>query len=218
MKPEIDKTICFFYLKLISLTLMLIFLPACRSNKPELSPTPGYTETGLASWYGPGFHGQKTSSLEVYNMHDLTAAHRTLPFGTMVMVTNLANGRNVNVRINDRGPFVKNRIIDLSYAAARMLGIVGSGTARVRVEVIGYNPALEKSEGLVQLGSFARMENAQQIYLALKEDFPGIFISPFQLNEKIYYRVRIRAGSEKEARKLAEKLAARGYPALLLSD
>ncbi|MGB9836258.1 MAG: septal ring lytic transglycosylase RlpA family protein, partial [Candidatus Saccharicenans sp.] len=134
-----------------------------------------------------------------------------------VLVTNLENGRTVNVRINDRGPFVKDRIIDLSYAAARMLGMVGSGTARVRIEVIGYSPPPE-GEYLIQLGSFIQMENAQQLYRTLKKDFPQVFISPFQLNDKIYYRVRIRVNTQTEARKLAEKLAARGFPALLLFD
>lgn len=216
-KPRAKRVHFLFYFFPGFLILSIIVLPGCRARKPALSPAPGYVETGLASWYGPGFHGQKTSSLEVYNMHDLTAAHRTLPFGTMVLVTNLENGRTVNVRINDRGPFVKGRIIDLSYAAARMLGMVGSGTARVRIEVTVYLPPPE-GEYLVQLGSFIQMENAQQLYRTLKKDFPEVFISPFQLNDKIYYRVRIRANTQTEARKLAEKLAARGFPALLLFD
>ncbi|MBC7364336.1 MAG: septal ring lytic transglycosylase RlpA family protein [Candidatus Aminicenantes bacterium] len=197
--------------------IILVFSQSCQSTSPALAPPVGYIETGIASWYGPGFHGQKTSSSEVFNMHELTAAHRTLPFGTLVLVTNLENGRSVTVRINDRGPFVKGRVIDLSYAAAKMLDLVGSGTARVRLEVIDHVP-LERGEYLVQLGSFTRMEYARQLYQTLKKDFPGIFIYPFQFNKKIYYRVRIRATNEKEARKLADKLSRLGYPVLLLFD
>jgi len=96
----------------------------------------GGAETGVASWYGPDFHGKLTSNKEIYDMYDMTAAHRILPFGTVVMVTNLDNGRTATVRINDRGPFVGDRIIDLSYATARVLDMVGPGTARVRLEVL----------------------------------------------------------------------------------
>jgi rare lipoprotein A len=100
---------------------------------PE-SRQPTMVETGLASWYGPRFHGKRTASGEVFNQHDFTAAHRTLPWGSKVKVTNIANGKSVEVRINDRGPFGKGRIIDVSRAAARVLGIVGSGITTVRIE------------------------------------------------------------------------------------
>ncbi len=92
--------------------------------------------SGKASWYGERFHGRQTASGERYNMNAMTAAHRTLPFGTRVRVTNKSNGRSVVVRINDRGPFVGGRVIDLSYAAARRVGMVNSGTAPVRVDVL----------------------------------------------------------------------------------
>ena len=94
-------------------------------------------QTGVASWYGPGFHGNRTANGEIYDQYELTAAHPTLPLGTRAMVTNLANGRSVEVRINDRGPFVGGRAIDLSYAAARVLDVVRPGTARVRIDVLG---------------------------------------------------------------------------------
>jgi len=90
----------------------------------------------MSSYYGKEFHGRKTASGEIYDMHALTAAHRSLPFGTMVKVTNLDNGKSVVVRINDRGPWVRGRILDLSYAAAQRLEMIGSGTARVRVDVL----------------------------------------------------------------------------------
>ncbi len=91
-------------------------------------------ESGPASWYGPGFHGRPTASGEIYDMYDLTAAHRDLPFGTTLRVTDLASGRSVIVRINDRGPFVGRRVLDLSYAAADRLGMIDDGLARVQVE------------------------------------------------------------------------------------
>ena len=97
---------------------------------------PGYDQVGMASWYGPGFHGKTTANGERYDMHGLTAAHKTLPFGTKVRVTNLANDRALIVRINDRGPFVPGRIIDLSKRAAERLGFLEAGKARVRVEAI----------------------------------------------------------------------------------
>jgi rare lipoprotein A len=95
------------------------------------------TATGVASWYGGKFHGRRTASGETYNQHALTAAHRTLPFGTEVVVTNENNGRSVVVRINDRGPFSGGRVIDLSHKAATQIGMINSGTARVRLEIIG---------------------------------------------------------------------------------
>jgi rare lipoprotein A len=97
--------------------------------------------TGFASWYGPGFHGNASASGEIFNEHAMTAAHRTLPFGTRVLVTNIDNGQSVVVRINDRGPFHGNRVIDLSTAAARVLGLIQSGVAPVRLEVIGTQTA-----------------------------------------------------------------------------
>lgn len=120
----------------------IILTGACAQQKaPSTSPASierHPTETGRASWYGKAHHGQRTASGEPFDMHTLTAAHRTLPFGTIVRVTNLGNGRSVNVRINDRGPFRHGRIIDLSYEAARRLGIVATGTARVEITVIGH--------------------------------------------------------------------------------
>lgn len=110
-----------------------------RGTLPEpIQPRGKYVETGWASWYGEPYHGQATSSGEIYDMNDMTAAHQRLPFGTMVRVKNLKNKKIAEVRINDRGPFKRNRIIDLSYAAAQAIGLVGPGSARVRIEVIKW--------------------------------------------------------------------------------
>lgn len=136
----------------------------------------GYVERGIASWYGTKFHGRRTSSGEAYDMFAMTAAHKSLPIPSYVRVTNLANGRSTIVRVNDRGPFVKNRIIDLSYAAAHRLGVVGNGTAPVEVRAIDpdeYAPAPVQAvtptteEGsprfFLQVGAFSELNNAERM-------------------------------------------------------
>jgi rare lipoprotein A len=122
---------------LIVAALIAGLLGCAGRRAPQTAPDlDGYSEKGLASWYGPKYHGRTTASGEPYDMHEMTAAHRTLPFGVLVEVTDLDTRRKVRVRINDRGPFVEGRIIDLSYAAARELGIVERGMARVRIVVV----------------------------------------------------------------------------------
>jgi rare lipoprotein A len=125
---------------LLGLTVLLALagLAACTTaaRARTVPVTLGQEESGLASWYGHPYHGRRTASGEVYDMARMTAAHRTFPFGTRVLVTSLETGRSVEVRINDRGPFADGRIIDVSYAAARVLGLVGPGVVRVRVRVI----------------------------------------------------------------------------------
>jgi rare lipoprotein A len=108
-----------------------------RTYHPMKKAYPGFFQHGIASWYGPGFDGKKTSSGEIYDMHSLTAAHNILPLNTLVRVTNLSNNKDVVVRINDRGPFVRDRVVDLSLAAAQRIGMVAPGTTPVRISVIG---------------------------------------------------------------------------------
>lgn len=131
----------------------------------------GFREQGTASWYGSKFHGRPTSSGEIYDMHQLTAAHRTLPLPTLVRVTNLANGRSVVVTVNDRGPFAKNRVIDLSYAAAQELDMVHAGLAEVSVEAVGDNGGA-LPDVYMQVGAFGDRSNAA----ALKERLESIGI------------------------------------------
>lgn len=118
--------------------LMLLGVTGCALLRPEPPPPPvrGGVQVGVASWYGPGFHGRPTASGERYDQSAHTAAHRTLPMGTRVMVTSLENGRATQVRINDRGPFTGGRVIDLSRAAAESLRMIGPGLMRVRIEVV----------------------------------------------------------------------------------
>ena len=176
-------------------------------------------EVGIASWYGQEFHGRPTSSREVFDMNDMTAAHRTLPFGTHVMVTNLENDRSVVVRINDRGPFVRGRIIDLSYAAARVLGLIGPGTARVRLENLGgfREPARESGRIWLQVGAFSVQENAYALKKRLDKTYPGVTVTTLKTGNGTYYRVRVRAdGNSADA--LASRLAGEGFSVILIRE
>ena len=128
------KRIC-----ILSMLTLAFFLAGCGRTpppKPSAAPSTRYAATGVASYYGAKFHGRKTASGERFDMHAMSAAHRNLPFGSRVRVTHLRNGRSIIVRINDRGPFVKGRIIDLSYAAAKKLNMVGDGLAKVRIQLL----------------------------------------------------------------------------------
>jgi rare lipoprotein A len=168
----------------------------------------GYVERGVASWYGPGFHGNKTANGEEYDMHRLTAAHRTLPLGSVAEVRSLTNGRKVTVRINDRGPFAKGRIIDLSLAAAQTLAMTGSGTDQVELRVVSYQGRPGAMGYLrVQVASFAEQANAQALAGKLKSRYPDVRISPVDLTSGRRYRVLVgRFTSETQAEALAERL------------
>lgn len=170
-----------------------------------ISNADGYAETGVASWYGPDFHGRKTSNGETYNMNAMTAAHKTLPMNVYVRVTNQSNGKQSVVRINDRGPFVKGRIIDLSYAAAHEVGMVGPGTAPVRIETLGYReigPAgstatYRQPESYVvgpftvQVGAFAVIENAQRLAAELRAAYGSAAVAEGWVGGKKFHRVRV---------------------------
>ena len=142
----------------------------------------GFVETGIASWYGEDFHGKPTALGEPYNMYAMTAAHKTLPLPTRVRVTNLENGRSMELRVNDRGPFVHDRVIDLSYGAARELGVYRRGTARVRVEALeaGGSPEPLSAAGgyaYLQTGAFAYRENAARLYYRIRQaGISGVYL------------------------------------------
>jgi rare lipoprotein A len=168
----------------------------------------GYVERGVASWYGPGFHGNKTSNGERYDMHQFTAAHRTLPLGSVAQVRSLSNGRLVIVRINDRGPFAKGRIVDLSHEAAKQLGLIGPGTAQVELTVIGYEGRPGALGYLrVQVASFTELANAQALVGRLKGRYEDARIVAVDLPEGRRYRVQVgQFTSEREAQSVAEQL------------
>src|SRR3989440_836629 len=182
-----------------------------KRNKPAAAPVPsGYTEEGNASWYGLPFHGRHASNGEIYDMYKLTAAHRTLPFETMVRVTNLNNGKSTVVRITDRGPFVDNRIIDLSFAAAREVESVGPGVVPVRVEVV--SPGVDPTSGFftVQVGAFRERTNAERLRDRLSATYSPIFIQLYDSPDGVLYRVRVgKISGEDSAHQFSDQLRAR---------
>jgi rare lipoprotein A len=177
----------------------------------------GEVQYGVASWYGADFHGRRTSSGEVYDMYQLTCAHQTLPLGTMVMVTNLENGSSLELKVNDRGPFVKDRIIDVSYAAARMLGMWEKGTASVKVEVIGSAPELVQRFTL-QVGSFVDETNAQRLAEQLRKNFDNVSVTTLETQTQKYHRVRVGQFDTRESALItAERLSQMGFNVMVTS-
>jgi rare lipoprotein A len=174
---------------------------ASSSLRPD-----GPVEEGNASWYGAPFHGRQASNGEIYDMYKLTAAHRTLPFNTVVRVTNLSNGKVTTVRITDRGPFVDNRIIDLSYAAAREIDSIGPGVVPVRLEILS---AIDPTAGFftVQIGAFRDRANAERLRTRLGVTYSPILIQEFPSPNGSFYRVRVgKVSGEDAAQQLGEQL------------
>jgi peptidoglycan lytic transglycosylase len=205
---------CSRFLFLVVLLFCQLWAVACSNNRRPSSPTSlGVPfERGIASWYGTKFDGRRTASGERYDMTELTAAHPTLPFGTRVGVRNTRTGREVVVRINDRGPFSKNRIIDLSYAAAREVGVVGPGTASVelyRVPATGAPPRFT-----VQVGAFSEPEQA----VMLHREIAGIYPEAVVDSDGTWNRVQIGAfDSRDQAESLRRELAAIGISSIVVS-
>jgi len=208
--------------------LMACSLPPTNVEVPSLKPTrSGASQTGIASWYGPGFHGYPTASGAIYDQYELTAAHQTLPLGSQVIVTNLENGRSLEVSVNDRGPFIKGRIIDLSYAAANALGMVEPGTIPVRIELVESEPHRVRTirtslDYTLQLGSFVEVENALELKGWLTKNYPWVkrvSIVLFRGKDSLYYRVQLGTFSERrEAEDHAGKLAKEGIPTIIMED
>jgi rare lipoprotein A len=165
----------------------------------------GFVEEGIASWYGKKFHGRKTSNGETYDMYAMTAAHKTLPMNVHVRVVNQRNGRSTVVRVNDRGPFIRGRIIDLSYTAAKALDVVGPGTAPVRIEALGYkeeSPAGQVAsyrqpetyrvgQFMVQVGAFTVKENAYRLAAKMKAQYGSSAVAEGWVEGQKFYRVRV---------------------------
>jgi rare lipoprotein A len=177
-----------------------------------------YRETGMAAWYGKDLHGKKTASGEVFDMYGLSAAHRTLPLGTVVHVTNLDNFKSITVRINDRGPFLKSRFLDLSYGAAKELGFVSQGTARVRIEMV--EAVRDPARYTVQAAVFTEEENARMLKERLTTKFGVVSIVPFETNIARFYRVQVGTyASEDRAEQAARKLTIEGLePVVVRKD
>ncbi len=197
--------------------------PAPRPIIPPIHPTlPTSPIVGIASWYGPGFNGHPTASGQIYNEQDLTAASPSLPLGTRVMVTNLDNNQSVEVTINDRGPYVKGRKIDLSHKAAQIIGLIGPGTAPVRIDVLSAQrqscPIGPTPGYYVQIGSFSVEANAENLAQRVSTRWPDVHIDPFQDGSEHFYRVRMGAfASYAQAWQRASNVAKLGYPILIVS-
>ncbi len=184
-----------------------------------LNSAEGYAKTGVASWYGTKFHGKLTSSHEPYDMLAMTAASPDLPIPTYVQVTNLDNGRQVIVRVNDRGPFAAGRIMDLSYAAAKKLGYAEKGTAHVRIAAITVKPQLQvavadtyQSKFYLQVGSFNQMDKAEQVKRTLSQWVRhDTRIQTVTLNDKTWYRVQIGPIQGTEKPSLVDLLQQKGF-------
>lgn len=196
-------------------------LPPLSSWRLAPTSTGGhYVEVGVASWYGPGFHGNRTSNGEVYDAEDMTAAHQTLPLGTRLAVTNLDNGKTVEVRVNDRGPFAKGRVLDLSHAAAREIDLVGPGTARVRIESIddGDGPPGMVAYA-VQAGAFQDGTKALAMRSDLAGRFAKVYLSQLRTDAALYYRVRVGPFDRRDdAVVLARELSGGGLPAMIVEE
>lgn len=230
-------------MKRLPVLALLLCLPACSPPTPQQRPSnrspnsytvlgqtyvplqshQGYAEDGVASWYGKDFHGKLTSNGEIYDMNAMTAAHKTLPLGVWVQVTNTRNGKETQVRINDRGPFVKGRIIDLSFAAAKLLDVVGSGTAPVKLVALGYRnqgekafrPADSYARGpfTIQVGAFTVADNARRLADRLRITHGSATIQTGWVNGKEFHRVRAgRFDTMDSATAAISTFAAEGYP------
>ena len=206
---------------LVVLALALAFLSAgCHRHRARITPpispprpAPAPTapvarfEEGLASWYGHPYHGRRTANGEIYDMYKISAAHRTLPFNTRVRVYNLKNGREVEVRINDRGPFVGGRIIDLSYAAAQVIHM--EGIAPVHLEILGLDMDPSQLPGVfaVQVGAFRDRSNAERLKDRISRQYGPVSIQEFDRGDYVFYRVRVgQERTETAARDLARDL------------
>ncbi|MDH4099813.1 MAG: septal ring lytic transglycosylase RlpA family protein [Nitrospirota bacterium] len=241
------------FLQRIAILALIAILSGCAAvPRPTEPPPPGYytkkgtqkpykidgkwytpldsaynfEETGIASWYGKAWHGRKTSTGEPYDMYAMTAAHKTLPMGTWVRVTRQDNDKETIVKINDRGPFVEGRVIDLSYKAASELGIVGKGLARVKLVALGSTEGdtlvkqdYQHGKFYVQVGAFTVKDNADRLKEKLDERLLTASISTYDRGDAVFYRVRIGTLSTiEDAERLKKRLDIEGMKSFVVAD
>lgn len=210
---------------LIASLFFLVFLHACSSTPPGYTPRSDYVE---ASWYGPKFNGRPTSSGERFDMYAMTCAHKKFPFGTRLRVTNPDNKRSVVVTVNDRGPFIPGRDLDLSYGAAKKIGLVEKGVGKVRIEHLGRDMRYVKRISFgsstpagpltVQIGSFRDISNALRLKNGLSLNYQNVSVTTAFIKGKKYHRVRVGKFSNRDAAySLARKLSQEGYSTLITS-
>jgi rare lipoprotein A len=211
---------------------MSALVAACSAARPvpppieapaSVSTQPTPQVVGVASWYGPGFDGRRTSTGAIYHQEDLTAASNEFPLGSRVMVTNLDNGRSIEVAVIDRGPFKKGRKIDLSHKAAHIIGMLDKGTAPVRISLISAPPGAPAVGAplryFVQVGSFSREDNAERLRDKLSASYRDVRIDRLEADQRHYYRVRMGAfATRAEAESRATDSARFGLPIIIVPE
>lgn len=220
--------------------------PSAATLNVEQQKLPGRVQYGVASWYGKGFHGRPTASGEIYNMHAITAAHRTVPLGTEALVTNMDNGQTIRVRINDRGPYIRGRVLDLSYGAARQIDMVRVGATRVKIEFLDRrtveapararsvamvarpvittwkplgpaNPDLTLQAYAVEAGVYRDRAQAARAKERLVAVHPSVWMGTIAGDEPMIHRVRLGPFQQrKEAEQVAFTVQAQGYTPLVV--
>ncbi len=214
-----------YRLKVILLSISLILFSCAPTKKtPSVEYLPTEATKGVASWYGPDFHGRPTASGEKYNMYEYTCAHREYPFGTKLRVTNLTNGKSITCTVNDRGPFIPGRDIDLSYASAKKIDLIGPGTAEVLMEPIGRDMSYVRyvkytplSGALtIQVGAFKEVNNALRLKQALRLKYQSVYINKANVMGDVFYRVRVgKFTNYDEAYSLAKTMGQEGYKVII---
>jgi len=216
-----------FFIKFLPALCAVAYFSSCASIPREAVQPHGISHV-TASWYGSEFHGRPTSSGEIFNMYALTCAHREFPFGTRLRVTHLRNYRSVVVIVNDRGPFIAGRDLDLSYAAADRIGLIGPGVGAVRIEHLGrdmrylkrVSSPLPTASGpfTVQVGAFKEEANANRLKQGLEIKYKDVYITTGYMDSEKLYRVRIGSfGDKNEAYLFANRLAEEGYSIFILA-
>lgn len=209
----------------LKIIILLLILVSCAPKKPPtVEYIPEGAQKGVASWYGSEFHGRPTASGEIYNMYDYTCAHREYPFGTKLKVINLKNNKDVVCTVNDRGPFVQGRDIDLSYASAKKIDLIATGTAEVLMEPVGrdysyvryvnYSPI--SGALTIQVGAFKEIDNALRLKQSLSLKYQNVYINKAVVKGETFYRVRVgKFNSYDEAYNLAKSMGQEGYRVII---
>lgn len=207
--------------------LLITILVSCASVKYDVQQGKIAKFYVVASWYGEDFHGRPTSSGEPFDMNALTCAHKEYPFGTKLKVTNTSNNKSVECIVNDRGPFIKGRDIDLSYAAARQIDLIAPGIASVLIEVQGRDASYirtvkvqsadKRGPFAIQVGAFSDSANAVRLKVSLRLKYANVYIQEADVKGATWYRVRVGNFDQfSQAMETAEKLGQEGYPALIV--
>jgi rare lipoprotein A len=219
---EQKKTYPGFLFRILVVCWVFFFITSCKSIPPGIV-LPPQTDFVTASWYGPNFHGRPTASGEKFNMYAMTCAHKKYPFGTRLKVIYLKTGQSAVVTVNDRGPFIRGRDLDLSYAAAKKTGLITEGVGRVKIEYLGRDmryvrrispagPASSNGPFTIQVGSFKKESNASYLQKALRIRYKDVYITSVSINGQKFYRVRIgNFKLRKNAYDFAKILADEGY-------